>query len=268
MKQIAAIQMASGPNVQANLMEAGRLIDEAATQGAELVVLPENFAIMGLEENDKVAIAEVFGQGDIQSFIANVCERYGIWVIAGSVPIRSADIKRPYAAALVFNAEGRCVAGYNKMHLFDVNVSGEDAFTESQTCTAGNKTVVLSTPFGQLGLAVGYDLRFPEHFRMLSEQGAELIVIPSTFTETTGKAHWDSLIRARAIENLSYVVAAGQGGYHVNGRSTYGHSMLVDYWGNVHEVLGKGSGVISFTPDMDALHKTRAAFPVLEHRIR
>lgn len=267
MTKIAVVQMASGPNVQANLMEVGRLIAEAAEQGAGMVVLPENFAIMGLTDQDSVAIAEDEGEGVIQNYVRKLCIKHKIWIVAGTVPVKSDDPERPYASALVFDDQGEHVARYDKIHLFDVELADNESYSESQTIKHGDGTLVFDSPFGRIGIAICYDLRFPEQFRVLVDQGAEIFIVPAAFADTTGKAHWEVLLRARAIENLSYVIASAQGGYHVSGRTTYGHSMMVDFWGNIHEQLGKGAGVILIEPDLEALRKTRQAFPVLQHRI-
>lgn len=267
MTLIAAVQMAAGSQVQANLMEAGRLIKEAADRGAKMVVLPETFAIMGVTEAERVKVAEVFGNGPIQAFLSQQAKKYGVWLVGGTLPLRSEDAARVYAASLMYNAKGEVVARYNKIHLFDVMLSeNQEVYTESDTTMPGNKPVVVDTPFGKVGMAICYDLRFPELFRHLSEQGAQIFVIPSAFTDVTGKAHWEVLLRARAIENLCYVVAPGQGGYHVNGRTTYGHSMMVDYWGRVRDVLDKEAGIVMIDIDLEALEQTRKTFPVLSHR--
>ncbi|MDH4276142.1 MAG: carbon-nitrogen hydrolase family protein, partial [Gammaproteobacteria bacterium] len=223
MYQVAAIQMASGPNVAANLIEAERLIMIAAKEGAKLVVLPENFAIMGMSEQDKVKIREQPGQGPIQAFLAEQAAKHKIWLVGGTIPLVATDPNKVRAACLLFNDKGKQVARYDKIHMFDVEiVDTRERYIESQTIEAGSETVVVDTPFGKLGLAVCYDLRFPELFRRLLDQGAEIIAVPSAFTAITGKAHWETIVRARAIENLCYVIAAAQGGYHVNGRETYG----------------------------------------------
>lgn len=267
MALIAALQMAAGPQVQANLMEAGRLIKEAAVRGAAMVVLPETFAMMGAHETDKVKIAETFGDGPIQSFISQQARKYGVWIVAGTIPIRSDDPSRAYAASIMYDAKGNVVARYDKIHLFDVMLSeNQEVYTESDTTVPGHEPVIVDTPLGKVGMSVCYDLRFPELYRRLSEQGAQILVIPSAFTELTGKAHWEVLIRARAIENLCYVVAPGQGGFHISGRTTYGHSMIVDYWGRIRDVREKGAGVVLADIDLEALEHTRKTFPVLTHR--
>lgn len=267
MKSIAAVQMASGPQLQANLMEAGRLVGEAAEAGAGMVVLPEMFAIMGKSDAARVQLTEDEGNGPIQDCLARLARQHKVWIVAGTIPLRSAQEGRPYAACLLYDDHGQVIARYDKIHLFDVTVGDEaEVYTESHTNYPGERVVVVDTPFGRLGLSVCYDLRFPELYRELSRQGAEILVIPSAFTEITGQAHWEALLRARAIENLCYVVAAAQGGYHVSGRTTYGHSMVVDYWGRVRGQLNKGSGIVLLDPDLPAQRVMRQRFPVLGHR--
>jgi len=230
--KVAAVQMASGPNVKANLAEAEKLIKIAVQQRAEMVVLPENFAIMGTSETDKVKIAETYGEGLLQDFLSEQARKLGIWLVGGTIPLHSRDPSKISAACMLYNDQGECVARYDKIHLFDVTIeASNESYTESETISAGSKTVVVDTPFGKLGLAVCYDLRFPEMFRALVDQGMEVCAMPSAFTSITGKAHWESLLRARAIENLSYFIAADQGGYHVGGRETHGDSMIIDPWG-------------------------------------
>lgn len=262
----AAIQMASSPNISANLIEAGRLIEKAAAQGAALVVLPENFALMGKTETDKLAVAEAEGSGPIQEFLARTAERHKVWLVGGTVPIRASKNK-VRASCLVFNDRGAQVGRYDKIHLFDVNVPGTDEqYRESQTIEAGEQAVVLDTPFGRLGVAICYDLRFPELFRRMADMRMDILAVPSAFTAQTGAAHWEILVRARAVENLCYAIASDQGGYHVNGRETYGHSMIVDPWGKLMACLPSGSGIVSAEVDLERLGKVRTAFPVLEHR--
>ena len=267
MSKVAAIQMASGPNVQANLDEAEKFIKIAVQQGAELIVLPENFAIMGMTEMDKVAVAEEYGQGMIQDFLSTQATKHGIWLVGGTVPIKSDEENKVFAACLLFNDSGEVVARYDKIHLFDVTLEESDeSYTESETTASGDQVVVAETPFGRLGLAVCYDLRFPEMFRAMADAGVDICALPSAFTSLTGRAHWETLIRARAIENLSYMVAAAQGGYHVNGRETHGDSMIVDPWGIVINRLPHGTGVVVSEIDIAKLQKTRQLFPALEHR--
>jgi nitrilase len=265
--KIAALQMASGPQLQANLMEAGRLIKEAAAQGAGMVVLPETFVLMGKQEQERLAIAESAGDGPIQQFLQQQAQKYKVWIVAGTIPIRSDDPDHAYATSFLYNAQGDVVARYDKIHLFDAMVGeNRDTYTESAATKPGAQPVVVDTPFGRLGMSVCYDLRFPELYRRLSAEGAQILVVPSAFTEITGKAHWDVLLRARAIENLCYVVAAAQGGYHVNGRTTYGHSMVVDYWGNILNMREKGAGIVTASLDLASLEQQRKTFPVLSHR--
>lgn len=267
MSRVAAIQMASGPNVSANLIEAGRLISRAVDAGAELVVLPENFAIMGMSEQDKVGIREAPGTGPIQNFLAEQADKHRVWLVGGTVPLEAGTPGKVRAACLVFDSRGQRVARYDKVHLFDVHLEeSNEHYQESETIEPGNEVVVLDTPFGRLGLAVCYDLRFPELFRRMHKEQVELIALPSAFTAMTGRAHWEPLVRARAIENLAYVIAAAQGGFHVNGRETYGHSMIVDPWGVVLDHLPQGSGVVVAEIDRARIANTRRNFPVLSHR--
>jgi nitrilase len=259
--------MASGPNVKANLAEAEKLIKIAVQQEAEMVVLPENFAIMGTAETDKVKIAEEFGTGLLQNYLKDQAIKHNIWLVGGTIPIRSRDPGKVYAACLLFNPQGELVARYDKIHLFDVTIEASiESYTESQTIAAGDKVVVVDTPFGRLGLAVCYDLRFPELFRVMVDQGMEICALPSAFTSLTGKVHWESLLRARAIENLSFMIAADQGGYHVGGRETHGDSMIIDPWGLVLNRLPHGTGVVVANLDTVKLERTRTMFPALQHK--
>jgi len=264
---VAAIQMASGPNINANLLEADRLIGQAAATGARLVVLPENFALMGMSEQDKVAVRERDGEGPIQSFLAQAAVRHGVWLVGGTVPMVAQDPGKVRAACLLFDDRGNRVARYDKIHLFDVHLpeTGEN-YVESETIEPGSEVVVVDTPFGRLGLVVCYDLRFPELFRQMLDQGMEIVAMPAAFTAITGRAHWDILVRARAVENLCYVIAAAQGGYHVNGRETNGDSMVVDPWGVVLDRLPRGSGVVAASIDLKRLANIRRTFPSVDHR--
>lgn len=267
MTRVAAIQMASGPNVGANLTEAKRWITQAADAGAELIVLPENFAIIGMKEEDKLEVKEQEGSGPIQDFLKTQAQKNKVWIVAGTIPLVASDNHRIRAACLVYNDKGEQVARYDKVHLFDVKVPNTDeTYHESETIEAGNSVVVVDTPFGKLGLAICYDLRFPELFRRMADEGVEIIALPAAFTAITGAAHWESLVRARAIENLSYLIASAQGGYHINGRETYGDSMVVDPWGNVLDRLSRGSGFVIAEIDRNKVINTRKNFPVLEHR--
>jgi nitrilase len=265
--KVGAVQMATGPNVNANLYEAERLIREAAEQGAGLVVLPENFAFMGKRGEDQLPLREEAGSGPLQAFLSRVAQQNGIWLVGGTIPMISQDRGRVRAASLVFDERGRQVARYDKMHLFDVCLpGGDERYQESATIEPGDAIVVLDSPLGRLGVAVCYDLRFPELFRPMLDQGRELLAIPSAFTAITGKAHWETLVRARAIENLAYVVAAAQGGFHLNGRETHGHSMVVDPWGTVLAQVPRGTGFVCCPLDREFQGSVRRNFPTIEHR--
>jgi nitrilase len=261
--RIAAVQMASGPNVEGNLNEAARLIAMAVDEGAALVALPENFALMGMTERDKVALREEEGRGPIQAFLAATAKRYRIWLAGGSVPLVSSDAHRIRSACLVYDGDGRCAARYDKMHLFGFEM-GNESYREERTIEPGTEIVTVDSPFGRLGLSICYDLRFPELYRAMGE--VDIVLVPSAFTETTGRAHWETLVRARAIENLAYVLAPAQGGYHVNGRETHGDSMIVDPWGVVLDRLPRGSGIVSAEVDLAHLRQLRSSLPALAHR--
>ncbi len=264
---IAAIQMASGPNVGANLLTAERLMTVAAKAGAGLVVLPENFAFMGKTEQDKLALSEKEGEGPMQDFLVQIAKRLGIWVVGGTVPLEAEDPNKIRAACMVYDDQGKQVARYDKIHLFDANlVEADECYSESETIESGESAVVLDSPFGRLGIAICYDLRFPEMFRSMLDEGMEILALPASFTAITGKAHWDILVRARAIENLCYVVAAAQGGFHINGRETYGHSMVVGPWGSILAAIPTGAGAITAPLDREGLASIRRSFPALDHR--
>ncbi len=267
MSKVAAIQMASGPNVKANLAEAEKLIKIAVQQEAELVVLPENFAIMGLAETDKVKIAEEYGSGLLQDFLKGQALKHNIWLVGGTIPLQSKEKGKVFSSCLLINSQGEIVSRYDKIHLFDVTIeSSNESYTESETISPGNEIVVTETPFGRLGLAICYDLRFPELFRAMIEQKMEICALPSAFTSLTGKVHWESLLRARAIENLCFMIAADQGGYHVGGRETHGDSMIIDPWGQVLNRLPHGTGVVVANIDLEKSEHTRKMFPALEHK--
>ena len=267
MNKCAAIQMASSPSISSNLLEADKLIGEAAKAGAKLVALPENFALMGEHESDKIKAKEVDGSGPIQSFLSSVAKKYGVWVVGGTIPIAGDDANKVRATCLVYDDKGARVARYDKVHLFDVSVPGtQEIYRESDSIEAGDTPLVIDTPFGKLGVAVCYDLRFPEFFRSMGKQGMEILVIPSAFTAETGAAHWELLLRARAVENLCYVIAPNQGGFHLNGRRTFGHSMIIDPWGVVLDCYKTGGGFVSAEIDLERLEKVRSAFPALNHR--
>jgi len=268
MSKAAAVQMASGPNIQANLDTAARLIEQAVSADAELVVLPENFSCMSMSDKERIAQAEKPGEGHVRDFLSNQSRKHKIWLVGGTVPMVSLIPGKTRSACMLFNPSGEMAARYDKIHMFDVhNIqnSGE-SYNESSTTESGDATVVVDTPFGKLGIAICYDLRFPELFRVLNDQDMEICVLPSSFTAITGKAHWEPLLRARAIENQCYMIAADQGGFHINGRETYGNSMIIDPWGNILNRLMSGAGVVVSEIDRDFLRNTRKNFPVLEHR--
>lgn len=262
--KVAALQMASGPNIHGNISEARRLIENAVEQGARLVVLPEFFSIMGLNDDDMVAAREQIGSGVVQSFLAEMARKHHIWVVGGSIPLVADAPNKIRNTCLVYDEHGEQVARYDKIHLFNLDL-GNEHYHEAKTVEAGNQVVVVDSPFGRIGLAICYDLRFPELFRAM--KNVDIIVLPAAFTATTGKVHWETLVRARAIENLSYVIAAAQGGYHVNGRETHGHSMIVDPWGRVLDELPRGSGVVVAEINPAYQASLRASLPALTHRI-
>ena len=267
MTRVAAIQMTSTADVARNLEDAAGLLRTARTQGAGVAALPENFAFMGLAEADKLAIAEDPGGGPIQAFLAALAAELGLWIIAGTMPLRVADEPRVAAACLVYDARGACVARYDKIHLFDVDVPGkQERYRESASVRPGSVPVCVDTPAGRLGLAVCYDVRFPELFRRLSAGGAEWFCLPSAFTAPTGRAHWEVLLRARAVENLCHIVAPAQSGFHDNGRETYGDSLIADGWGRVLARLPRGTGVIAAEIDLVRQRELRQNFPALDHR--
>ena len=265
--KVAAIQMTSGDDALANIATARRLLAQAAEAGAKIALLPENVALMGRRESDKFAIAEEEGSGPLQRALSDTARELGLWVIGGTLPIKIPGESRVAAAVLVFDASGRQVARYDKMHLFDVSVAERaETYRESASIAPGATPVVVDTPAGRLGLSVCYDLRFPELFRSLVAAGASWFVVPAAFTVPTGRAHWETLLRARAIENLAFVVAAGQTGQHPNGRETFGDSMIVDHWGTVQARLPHGEGVVVAEFDLEAQARVRAEFPALSHR--
>lgn len=267
MTRVAAIQMASGPNVEANLDVAGDLTGKAVDEGAGFVTLPENFGLIGERERVKLRHAEADGAGPMQDFLAATARQHGIWLVGGSVPIATAGGERVRQALVVYDDTGTRVARYDKMHLFDVQLpSSGETYRESSTIEPGDRPMTLDSPIGRLGLTICYDLRFPELYRRLAQEGAEIFLVPSAFTRMTGKAHWEVLLRARAIENLAFVIAPAQGGYHVNERETWGHSMIVDPWGTVIAEREQGAGAICADLDPQKLATTRTNFPVLTHR--
>ncbi|MGA2861602.1 MAG: carbon-nitrogen hydrolase family protein [Steroidobacteraceae bacterium] len=266
--KVAALQMTSAADVAVNLEAAARLLAEARAAGARVAVLPENFSFMGLRDVDKRAIAEPDGDGPVQRFLSQQARELGLWIVGGTTPIAQEAGGRIAAACLVYGDDGRRAARYDKMHLFDVDIPGRaESYRESANIAPGSRAVLVPTPAGLLGLSVCYDMRFPELYRQLSAAGAQWFTMPSAFTVPTGRAHWEVLLRSRAIENLSYVVAAAQWGRHANGRETYGDSLIVDYWGTVLARLSAGSGVVIAELDLVAQTETRRNFPALTHRL-
>ena len=261
--KIAAVQMISGPDVGPNLDTARQLIATAAADGAQLVALPEYFPMIGASDADRLAAREQFGRGPIQDFLRDCATHHGIWLVGGSLPLVADDPARLRNSCIAFNPQGDVVAHYDKIHLFGFQKGGE-RYDEAATIEAGASPVAFDTPFGRVGLAICYDLRFPELFRALGQ--VDLIVIPSAFTETTGRAHWELLLRARAVENQCYVLAPAQGGKHPTGRTTYGNSMIVDPWGDVMARLDKGDGVAMAEWDLARIAEVRTMLPALAHR--
>ena len=263
----AAVQMNSGDDVAANLELADRLLGESASRGATLAVLPENFALMPRRAREKTGIAEVPGEGPIQAFLADAARRHGLWIVAGSMPLKSPDALRTFGACLVVDDTGRRRDIYRKIHLFDVDLAdSEESYRESRSMYPGDEPVVVKTPFGILGLTICYDLRFPELFRHLVDQGATIFSVPAAFTQTTGRAHWHTLLRARAVENLAWVIAPGQVGTHPDGRSTFGHSLIVDPWGQLAAEVDDGNGVAIAEIDPGRVDRLRREFPALDNR--
>lgn len=267
MSKAAVIQMCSSTDAGENLETACELLAQSAAAGAKLAVLPENFALMGAHEHDKYAIAESFGNGVIQARLSDTARKLKLWIVAGTMPLKVENETRVAAASLVFNQGGECVARYDKIHLFDVDVSDtQGSYRESASMVHGTKPVCIDTPIGKVGMAICYDMRFPELFRLLVAQGAQLFVVPAAFTVPTGRAHWDVLLRARAIENLSYVLASAQAGHHKNGRETWGHSMLVNPWGEVLACKPEGIGFMTAEVDLEDQVRIRKRFPALSQR--
>jgi predicted amidohydrolase len=267
--RVAAIQMNSGDDLDANLKLADRLLAEAADDGSELTVLPENFALMPERGRDKAKIAEERGDGPIQAFLSEVSQRLGIWIVAGSMPLVSPeiDVERVYGACPVYDAHGNAQAIYNKIHLFDVDLVDEkESYRESRSMYPGEDVVTVDTPCGRVGLTICYDLRFPELYRQLVDAGATVFTVPAAFTAATGEAHWHTLLRSRAIENLAYVIAPGQYGEHPDRRSTYGHSLIIDPWGRVLAEAADGNGFIAADINPLLPEKLRSEFPALANR--
>jgi len=264
--KVAVIQMISTPEVAPNLATAARLLDEAASAGAQLAVLPEYFPLIGASDVDRLAAREAEGSGPIQTFLADTARRLGLWLVAGSIPLEAQDPAKLRNSTLVFDDQGKQVGRYDKIHLFGFR-KGDEYYDESATIEAGDRPLALDTPFGHLGLGICYDLRFPELFRQLgADRPLDLLALPAAFTDTTGKAHWEMLLRARAVENQCYVLASAQGGRHPTGRMTHGNSMIIDPWGEVLARLDKGEGVVTAEIDPARIAEVRTSLPALQHR--
>jgi nitrilase len=273
--KIAALQMVSTPSVERNLSSATRLIAEAAAAGAEWVSLPEYFCLMGHSDRDKLSIAEAPGCGPIQQMLADAARRHSVWVIGGTLPLRGDDPERVFNSCCVYAPDGTLAARYDKLHLFCFD-NGRERYDEGRVLRAGSQPVAFSAPPGgiggplRVGLSICYDLRFPELYRSLMAQPGQppcdLLAVPSAFTHTTGQAHWELLLRARAVENQCYVIAAAQGGLHENARRTWGHSMVIDPWGEVLAVQAEGEGVVIAELDLQKLASVRSQLPALAHR--
>ncbi len=262
--RVAAVQMVSGPELDPNLAAAGRLVAAAAAAGARLAALPENFYLIGRHEGDKVKLREPDGKGPIQEFLSASAKKYGIWVVGGTVPIDCGENDRILSACLVFDQRGGRVARYDKMHLFRFDGGGAERYDEARTLEPGAAALAIASPFGRLALSICYDVRFPELYRGLGE--FDVMFVPSAFTVPTGRAHWEVLLRARAIENQAYVVAPAQGGLHDSGRCTYGHTMVVDPWGEIIAVRPEGEGVVLAEIDPDKIREVRGSLPALSNR--
>jgi len=267
MGKVAAIQMTSGHIVAENLTAAAALLTEAKDAGADIACLPENFCFIGLKDADKLAVAEADGNGPVQQFLSDTARRLKMWILGGTIVLRGDTPARVANSSLLIDDAGKRVARYDKIHLFDVTIPGRnEQYRESSHVMPGREPVLADTPVGRLGLSVCYDMRFPELYRELVAQGAEWLAMPAAFTVPTGRAHWETLLRARAIENLCYVVAPAQSGMHSSGRETYGDSLIVDYWGQVLSRLAKGTGVITADIDLGKQAESRVRFPALANR--
>lgn len=265
MIRISAIQIASTSDIEHNLHTAIEYIAQAKAQGAQLVVLPEEFLTLGLTPAQKLAMAEVYQHGPIQAALAACAKQYGIWIIGGTLPIQTGESKHYYSSCLVWNAQGECVARYDKIHLFDVGLANQESYKESEWVAPGNAIRIVDTPFGKIGLAICYDVRFPELFRVFMLNGVDIIVLPSAFTQTTGQVHWEPLLKARAIENLCYVIAPDQIGVRLNGHRTYGHTLVVGPWGDILGCKEHEQGNLIVDLDVDKMRKIRQQFPALSH---
>ena len=259
--------MVSTNSVNENLTTAEKLIAEAVSKKAKLVTLPENFPLMCIEDEERLAIQEPFGNGPLQLFLSEQAKKHQIYLLGGTIPLQSDSPEKVYPASLLFDPQGECIAHYDKTHLFDVLVdeANEESYCESDAFEPGHDIVVAETEIGNIGLSVCYDLRFPEMYRKMHKHGVQIITAPAAFTATTGEAHWEALLKTRAVENLSYVVASNQGGTHANGRETWGHSMIVDPWGTILACVDKGEGVAVAEIDLEKQSRLRKMFPALSH---
>ncbi len=269
--KVAALQMVSSTRWDDNRAQALQLLQQAALAGAELAVLPEYFCLMGQRDTDKLALAEPFGSGPMQQFLADCAQQWGLWIVGGTLPLQGPDAHHVYNSSCVFNPQGACVARYDKIHLF-CYANGDEAYDEHRVIAPGSAPVCFDLPsrdghLWRVGLSVCYDLRFPELYRLHADAGAQLLLVPSAFTYTTGQAHWDLLLRARAVENLCCVLAAAQGGVHENGRRTWGHSMAINAWGEVLALAASGPAVVLADLDFAALAHSRSQLPALQHRV-
>lgn len=264
----AAIQMVSTSDVDANLQTAGELLDQAANMGAQMAVLPENWPLMGNTDSDKLVCRESYGRGPLQDFMSGRARDLGLWLIGGSIPLATGTPDHVFNSCLVFSPEGNCTARYDKIHLFDVNVGrdGNESYRESDSISPGREIIVANTPFGNIGMSICYDLRFPELYRGMLSRDVVIITVPSAFTRTTGKHHWEILLRCRAVENLCFVIAAGQGGQNNEKRGTWGHSMIIGPWGDILASMDSGPGVVCTDLNLRHLHTIRESFPALDHR--
>jgi len=265
--KVAAIQMNSQRDVGANFDQASQLIAQASDQGAELIVLPENFSYLGARDADRVVAAEQMGRGDAQSFLAEQARTHGIWLVGGTIPIWDGE-QRTRQRSLLLNPDGDVLTYYDKLHLFDVTIPGNEAesYSESAKSSPGNSPVVAATAIGRIAMSVCYDLRFPALFHRLGVIGMDIVVVPAAFTVPTGRVHWQALLQTRAFESLVFVVASGQWGQHSGGRLTYGHSAIVGPWGQILAIRASGVGIAIADVDLDSLAELRTKFPVLEHR--
>lgn len=262
---VAAIQIASTSNVHENLENASQWIVKAAENGAKIVVLPEEFLTLRLTPEEKKTIAETYLHGPIQKALGSLALKNKIWIIAGTLPLRMENSEKVSSSCLVFNDQGECVGRYDKIHLFDVTLSEDEKYHESELVSPGKSIEVLTTPYGKIGIAICYDVRFPELFRAMMLKGADMVVLPSAFTRLTGSVHWEALIKARAIENLCYMIAPGQAGLRLNQKKTHGHSIIIDPWGEVLGCLPEGEGIVLANIDLAKMSQIRKSFPAHQH---